>query len=171
MAVVAVKSTSVTNFNSQPRVPVTRGFADGEVVRAVNDTVPVASGDSVASTYRFGKIKSSDYVDRLRLVSSDIGTTTTADIGLYDLLSHSNGGTVVDADYFASAVVLNAGAVDSDVVFEAGAAGGLYTNATKRVWEVLGLTADPSKEYSVVMTLTGAADAAGTVLLRVFVVR
>lgn len=171
MAVVAVKSTSVTNYNATPRVINDVKLADARIVRAINDTVAVASGDSVASVYRFGKIRSSDAVDRIRMVSADIGTTTAADLGLYDLLTHTNGGTVVDVDFFASAVSLNGGAIDSDVTFEAAAAGGLYTNGTKKVWEALGLTSDPNKEYDVAMTLTGAADAAGTVLLRVYVAR
>lgn len=171
MAVVAVNSTGVANYNATPRVQLTTGIADGVVVRAINDTVAVASGDSATSVYRFGKIKSSDYVDRLRMVSADIGTTTAADVGLHDLLTHTNGGTVVDVDFFGSAISLNGGAIDSDVTFEAAAAGGLYTNARKTVWETLGLSADPNKEYDVTMTLTGAADAAGTVLLRVYVVR
>ena len=131
----------------------------------------IASGDSATSTYRIGKIRSSDFVDRIRIVSADIGTTTAADLGLYDLLTHTNGGTVVDADFFASAVSLNGGAIDSDITFEAAAAGGLYTNGEKRVWEALGLTSDPGKEYDVTLGLTGAADAAGTVLVRVYVVR
>lgn len=171
MAVVAVKSTSVTSYNATPRVPVPRGLADGEVVRAINDSVAVASGDSIASVYRFGKIRSSDYTDRIKLISADIGTTTAGDLGLYDLLTATNGGTVVDVDYFASAVSLNGGAIDSDVTFESGAAGGIYTNGNKRVWEALGLSSDPGKEYDVALTLTGAADAAGTVRLQLYVVR
>lgn len=171
MAVVAVKSTVVTNHNAQPRVQNSAGLENGVLVRAINANVAVGSGDSAASIYRFGKIRSSDWVDRLRLVSADIGTTTAGDVGLYDLLTHSNGGAVVDVDYFASAVSLSGGAIDSDISFESGAAGGVYTNSEKRVWEALGLSADPHKEYDVALTLTGAADAAGTVLLRLYVVR
>ena len=171
MAVVAVKSTSVTNANAIPRVQNSIGLADGAVYRAINDTVAVASGDSIGSTYRVGKIRSSDWVDRIRLVSADIGTTAAADLGLYDLLTAANGGAVVDADFFGSAVSLSGGAIDSDVSFESAAAGGLYTNGTKRVWEALGLSADPQKEYDVALTLTAAADAAGTVLMRLYVVR
>lgn len=171
MPVVAVNSASITNANAFPRVQNPRGRADGEVVRAINETVAVTNGDSVGSTYRFGQIRSSDYVDRIRIVSADIGTTTAMDVGLYDMLTASNGGTVVDADFFASAVSLNGGAIDSDITFESAAAGGLYTNGTRRVWEALGLSADPGKTYDVVGTLTGAADAAGTVLLRLYVVR
>lgn len=171
MAVVAVNSTSAANYNATPRVINDVAECDGKLVRAINDTVAVTSGDSAASIYRFGKIRSSDQVDRLRMVSADIGTTTAGDVGLYDLLTASNGGTVVDVDFFGSAVSLSGGAIDSDITFEAAAAGGLYTNGTKKVWEALGLSSDPNKEYDVALTLTGAADAAGTVLLRVYVVR
>lgn len=171
MAVVNLKSTAVTNANATPRTQNPVGIENGTVVRAVNGFANIANGNSTGSTYRVGKIRSADYVDRIRIVSADVGTTTAADVGLYDLLTHSNGGTVVDVDFFASAVSLNGGAVDSDISFEAAAAGGLYTNGEKRVWEALGLTADPHKEYDVVLTLTGDADAAGTVLLRVYVVR
>jgi len=171
MAVVQVNSTTVANANAFPRIQNPRGLADGEVVRAINDQVAVANGDSAGSVYRFGKIRSSDFTDRVRLISADIGTTTAGDIGLYDLLTASNGGAVVDADYFASAVSLSGGAIDSDITYESGAAGGIYTNGNKRVWEALGLTSDPGKEYDVALTLTGAADAAGTVRLQLYVVR
>ena len=67
--------------------------------------------------------------------------------------------------------VSGGGAIDTDATFEAAAAGGLYTNGEKRVWEALGLSTDPGKEYDVVLGLTAAADAAGTVLVRVYVVR
>lgn len=165
MAVVALKSTAVTNANATPRVQNPAGIQNG-VVKRSQGFAAVGNGDSIGSTYRIGKVRSSDYMHRIRIVSADIGTTTAADLGLYDVLTHSNGGAVVDADFYASAVVLNAGAIDSDITFEAAAAGGLYTNAEKRVWESLGLTADPHKEYDLTLTLTGAADAAGTVLVR-----
>jgi len=171
MPVVAVNSTAVSNANAQPRIQNLPGLEGGPLVRAVNAVVPVANGDSIASIYRLGKIRSSDYVDRIRIVSADIGTTTAADLGIYNTLADSTGGTVVDVDFFASAVSLNAGAIDSDVTFEAAAAGGLYTNGERRVWEILGLASDPGKEYDVALTLTGAADAAGNVLVRVYVVR
>lgn len=171
MAVVAVKSTAVTNQTATPRVQNPVGNENGTVVRAVNGFAVMANGDSIGSTYRIGKVRSSDYMDRIRIVSADVGTTGATDVGLYDLLSASNGGTVVDADFFASAVVLSGGAIDSDITFESAAAGGLYTNGEKRIWEMLGLTSDPQKEYDVTLTLTTATDATATVLLRVYVVR
>ena len=74
---------------------------------------------------------------------------------------------MVDVDFFASALSLSGGALNgTDITFEAAAAGGLITNAEKRVWEALGLTADPFKEYDIALTLTAAADATGTALFR-----
>jgi len=180
MAQVAIKSTAVTNANTTPRTQNTVGIEGGLVVRAVNGLVTLTSGNTEAatlaagaSTYRVGKIRSDDFVDRVRIdTTADMGTTTVVDVGLYDLLTHSNGGTVVDQDFFASSVSLKDGALsNTDLTFEAGAAGGLITNAEKRVWEMLGLSSDPGKEYDVALTLTGACDGTGTALIRVYVVR
>jgi len=169
MAVVTLKSTAITNATAQPRVPNPTGIEKGNIRRSQGLAV-ITSGDSVGSTYRLARIRSSDYMDRILLWAPDIGTTTAGDIGLYDVTTHSNGGTVVDADFYASAQALNAGPyVATDITFEAGAAGGLITNAEKRVWEALGLTADPFKEYDIVLTLTGAADATGTALFRFYI--
>jgi hypothetical protein len=126
----------------------------------------IVSADSIGSTYRLFRIRSSDRVSYIRVYSPDIGTTTAGDLGLYDK-NDVNGGAVVDADFFASALSLNGGALNGvDLTFEAAAAGGLIANAEKRVWECLGLSADPFKEYDVTLTLTGAADASGTALFR-----
>ena len=167
MAVVALKSTAVTNANATPRVQNPAGIQNG-VVKRSQGFAAIGNGDSIGSTYRIGKVRSSDYIDRIRMVSADIGTTGAADVGLYDVLTHSNGGTVVDADFFASAVSFSGGAIDSDITFEAAAAGGLLTNGEKRVWEALGLTTDPGKEYDLALTLTAASDAAGTILVRYY---
>lgn len=188
MAQVAIKSTAVTNANSIPRVQNHPGIEGGVLVRAVNGLVALANGDTHAatlaagaSTYRVGKVRSSDTYDTLLITTTaDMGTTTVVDIGLYDLLTNSNGGTVVDQDFFCSSLNLAGGALtrgaataalSADQTFEAAAAGGLITNAEKRVWECLGLTSDPGKEYDVALTLTGACDGAGTALVQIYVVR
>lgn len=165
MAVLHYKSTAITNATAQPTTPTSVRIANGNLMES-QGFAGVVSGDSAGSTYRVFRLRSSDRISLIRMYAPDIGTTTAADLGLYDK-SDVNTGAVVDADFFASAVVLNAGALNgSDLTFEAAAAGGLITNAEKRIWECLGLAADPFKEYDVALTLTGAADAAGTVLVR-----
>jgi hypothetical protein len=167
MAVVNTNSDLIANAVATPRVPNPAGL-DGGVIRSKQALVAVANGDSATSTLRLFRLPSCAYVRDLDLTSADIGTTTAADVGLYYPTTHSNGGTVIDVDAFASAVSLSGGAISlSTARFESGAAAGLYTNYNKRLWEQAGLTSDPGGEFDVVLTLTGAADAAGTVLARV----
>jgi hypothetical protein len=162
------KSIAITNADATPAVANSANLARGNV-RRHQGLAAIASGDSAGSIYRVARVRSSDSIDSVKIWTADIGTTTAADIGFYD--TAANGGAVVDVDSIASGVSLKDGALAGlDVTFEAGAAAGLYTNAEKRIWEALGLSADPQKDYDIALTLTGDADAAGTVLVRVYVV-
>lgn len=164
MAVEAKKSTVITNATATPTTLNSANLQHGNL-RVARAFAVIGSGDSVGSTYRLFRIRSSDLIDGLQVYSPDIGTTTAGDIGLYR--TNGDAGAVVDVDFIGSAVSLSGGALNgSDLRFEAAAAGGLITNGEKRVWEALGLTSDPGLEYDVVLTLTGAADAAGTALFR-----
>lgn len=170
MAVVNLKSSAITNATATP-VALNGAYITNGNLRESQGLAVITSGDTgdaggavgASSIYRLFRLRSSDRVSLIRIYSPDIGTTTTADLGLYDV----NGGAEVDSDFFASAVVLNGGALNgTDLTFEAAAAGGLIANAEKRIWEALGLTSDPSKEYDVALALTANADGTGTVLVR-----
>lgn len=161
MAVVAVKSTLVTNADALPAV-LNNPRVDGGFERIEVATAAITSGDSIASTYRMFRVPSNAVMTDLRIYSPDIGTTTISDIGLYR--TAKDGGAVQDADFFASAVSLKDGALNgTDVLHEAA----VFTidNSGKELWEALGLTSDPSVFYDVAFTLTAAADATATVKL------
>ena len=163
MAVVNVKSTQITNRDALPRVINNPRVTSGVKQMAI-DTAVITSGDSVGSTYRIAQVPSRALVAAIRVSAPDIGPTTAADIGVYR--TTLDGGAVVSAASFASAIVLNAGAINkSDVTFESGT----YTlaNGAKPLWEALGLTADPGVDYDIALTLTGAADATGTALVEI----
>lgn len=160
MAVEAKKSTSITNVDAGDLNP---DYKSRGVLREAVETIELASGDSIASTYRMVRVWSGWRVSDIIVDSDDIGTTTVGDIGLYR--TASDGGAVVDADFFASALVLNAGALsNTNVTHESGVVN--IDKKDKRLWEQLGLTADPGVWYDVTLTLTAAADAAGTFTLR-----
>ena len=163
MAVVNVKSTQITNRDATPRVINNPRVTSG-VKQVALDTIAIANGDSIASTYRVAQVPSRAIVTAVRISSPDIGTTTAADVGLYR--TTLDGGAVVDADFFASAVSLSGGALSkSDVTYESGIL--TLANAAKPLWEALSLTADPGYDYDVTLTLTAAADAAGTALVEI----
>jgi hypothetical protein len=168
MAVVNQKSDVITKLDAFP-VQNVASFMNGAPLREFIATREIANGDSVGSTYRMVRVPSWLRVSELLVDSDDIGTTTAADIGLYrtaaDQAKLSLANPVVDADFFASALVLNAGALaNSQAAHESGVVD--LPNYGKRIWEQLGLSEDPRIDYDVVLTLTGAADGAGTVTLR-----
>jgi hypothetical protein len=163
MAVVNLKSTAITNATASPVVLNAANLANGNLRESQGFAV-IANGDSIGSTYRIGRIRSSDRLSVIRLYGPAIAGAI-ADIGLYDK-STVNAGAVVDVDFFASAQALTSALNGTDVTFEAAAAGGLIANGEKRVWEALGLASDPCKEYDVALTLTAAATAGGTYLMR-----
>lgn len=159
MAVVAVKSTLITNADATPAV-LNSPRVDGAFERVKVATVAITSGDNTGSVYRMFRVPSNAVVTDLRIYSPDIGTTTISDIGLYA----ADGGAVVDANFFADALSLKDGALNGvDVLHEAA----VFTiaNSGKELWDALGLTSDPSVFYDVAFTLTADADATATVKL------
>lgn len=163
MAVVTTKSTQITNRDATPRV-LNNGRVDGGRVHHARGVAAAANGDSVGSKLIFCSLPSNAVPVSARVTSPDIGTTTAANLGLYR--TTADGGAVVDADFFASALSLSGGALTkSEALFESGVV--TIANGEKPLWELLGLTADPQVMYDVVATLTGAADAAGSILVEI----
>lgn len=158
MATVTVKSGPITNRDSSPRVLNNSDVEGGRMVESVG-TVEVTSGDSIGSTFLMCQIPSNARVSDILVSSDDIGTGTAGDIGLYQ--TTANGSAVVDADFFASALSLSGGALLQSIAQHESAVFGVE-DLEKTVWEALGLSADPKRNYDVVLTLTAAADASGT---------
>jgi hypothetical protein len=160
MGVVNTLSTTISNRDASPVVR-TPALNQGGMVQEVAETIEVASGDSSTSVFRFFSVPSNARMSYLKLYSDDIGTTTIASFGLYD--TTLNGSAVVDVDFFKATQTLKDGAVaGTDICF-----GNVLTaeKLDKPIWEALGLTSDPGKEYDVCATLTADSDAAGTIAL------
>jgi len=77
-----------------------------------------------------------------------------------------DGGAVVDADFFASAIDCNAAALAPFPIQHESAVYGLE-DIEKPLWEALGLSADSHKDYDIVVASVGAIDQAGTINLSV----
>jgi len=152
MAAENLKSASITNRDATPPVLTS---SQGGFVRRVWGKVESAGGDA-GSTYRFCSIPSNARAITVRFSSDDLsGGAATMNLGLYQ--TAANGGAVVDADFFASAIDVNAGAVAvTDVTFERDAT--RIADLEKPLWEQLGLSADSLRDYDV----TGVSVAAAT---------
>lgn len=159
MATEALKSPVLTNATATPRVANNASVAGG-LLRADCEVLEWTTGKTVGSTYRYFRVPSNARVHGLRVFSDAFTTTGAADIGLYNI----NDGTVVDADLFASAQLLTTALNGTDVTHES--ASNPIDNADEMIWQRLGLSADPCKEYDVVMTSTDTNGSAGTVALK-----
>jgi hypothetical protein len=164
MGVVNRKSTAITNATATPRVLNSANLQNANL-RGAQGLANLGAADSNTSTHRLFRVRSSDLVWQLVVYCLDIGTTATGDVGIYK--TNDAGGAVVDVDLFASALAISGGALSGvDITFEAAANNGVPANGEKRIWEAIGLTADPMIEYDVVFTQTADTDAAGVVLFR-----
>ena len=162
-AVVTAKSTQLTNRDATPMVLSNRAVQGGDLKHA-RGVCAIANGDSIASIFKFCQVPSNAVITSIRVTSPDIGTTTAGDIGLYR--ATADGAAVVDADLFASALSLSGGALSkSEVLFESTTI--TVANSEKRLWEHLSLSADSKTVYDLCLTLTAAADAAGSVLVEI----
>lgn len=163
MAVVTTKSTQITNRDAIPMV-LSNGRVDGGRVHHARGVCAIANGDSIGSKFLFCSVPSNAVPISVRVTAPDIGTTTAGDLGVYR--TTKDGAAVVNATLFGSAIVLNAGAVTKqENLYESAVV--TIANGEKALWELLGLSSDPSVDYDIVLTLTGAADAAGSVLVEI----
>lgn len=161
MAVVALKSDLITAADATPPTIVPAARSGGRV-RAAVAVQELANGDSIASTYRLVRLPSNARVISIGLLCDAI-TSGAADFGLYQ--TAANGGAVVDVDCYATAQSIASAitTVRNNIAFEARN----IDAAANRVWQDGGLTADTQREYDLVMTLTAATTAAGTVTVLV----
>jgi hypothetical protein len=159
MPVNAYKTLSITNLDATPILRA-NPWVHGGNSKQFAGTVEGVNGDSIGSTYRFFRVGSWMRPVSLTLFC-DALTSGAADIGLYR--AAADGGAVVSAGLFGTAQSIASANVNGiPVRFEADD----IANVEKRIWELLGLTADPNLEYDVALTLTAALTASGTLALQ-----
>jgi hypothetical protein len=163
MAVVTPKSVAITNADAATQT-LNPTLIHGGRVKSSVAIMAVANGDSIASIYRMVRVPSNARLRDLQLSCTAI-TGAIGDIGLYD--TAANGSAVVDVDFYASAQSMAAALTGLNVLREATAAGADVAKQEMPIWQALGLTADPKKQYDIATTLTAAATAAGTFSLDV----
>lgn len=166
MAVVNTKSTEITNADATPATLNNPGLAKGTLL-SVAGTVETGATDSDNSVYRLVRVPSNAILRSVKLFNDDLDTNVSpaiaADVGVYQ--TAANGGAVVDRDILATVITALQGAVitGTELRFEVDD----IADAQHRLWEVLGLTADPQRDYDICLTIetVAATPAAGTITL------
>lgn len=162
-------STQITALDAVPIQHLAGSIADGNLRVAVG-TVEVTNGDAIGDVMRLARLPSGAVVHEV-LVYCDAITSAAANIGLHR--TNRDGGAVVDADFFASAVsIATAIVTGTNHAHEAdptdAAAGFGLADVARPLWDCLGLAADPNLHYDLTATLTAAATATGTLSVKVF---
>jgi hypothetical protein len=151
MAIVDRNSAYITNRNTVPRV-INGPALRGELKEAIA-YIAAAADDSATSVYRLCTVPSNARISEILLTAADFTTAGAIHCGLHR--TTQDGGAVVDADLFATAVDLSGGPfANLDITREAGTTNWALANAENTLWQALGLTADPGIEYDVTITIS-----------------
>lgn len=150
MAVVDRTSAAITNATATPIV--FNNPEQGATRRIqVNTVVTPAADDSATSVGRFCRVPSNATNIRLEISAADATTAGAINLGVYQ--TADNGSAVVDEDLFASAFDLAGGPYDhAQVTFESGEY--TYAESITPLWEALGLSEDPHREYDIAYTIS-----------------
>jgi hypothetical protein len=174
MAVVTVKSLSITNLDATPIIAMPVGEGANGLLRCANDFVTATVGDSIGSVYRCCRIPTNAKVKRVLLTYPTASTAGATDIDVAFSDSLTDGtqqpfATLanpvvqltgpVDNKLFGSGTVLTSSLKNSDVTF-----GNTFIPQHQNLplWQVLVLlgatqfTSDPGGFFDLVAKLTVA---------------
>ena len=143
-------SDLVANYEATPQVKSSAGLLHGSV-RVAQGTIALAAGDSNDDdVVMLAPIPSNAYIPQIWVGSDTFGGSCTFNVGI-----HQTSGTVVDEDYFASAVA-DAAAM-ADVRFEAAN----INTASSKLWEMAGASTEPGGYYYISATMAAEGGTAG----------
>jgi len=155
-----VNSTWITNAVATPRVFTNSNQSVGQVFSA-KSIATVSATQSSGDTIRLVRVPSNARIDAVLLTTGDATTAGAINIGVWQ--TADNGGAVVDADLFASALALTGGPfTNSDQTWESGEY--TYAESCLPLWQVLGLTADSNREYDIVAEVSTTGNGMGTTM-------
>jgi len=141
-----VNSTWIGNAVAVPPVMTNTSRSMGNLKEACS-VATVSATQASGDTIRMVRVPSNARISEVLLSTDDATTAGAINIGVWQTVP--NGGLVVDADLFASALALTGGPFqNSDQTFESGQ----YTFAESGLplWDVIGLSTDPMIDYDIV---------------------
>lgn len=167
MAVETAKSAQITNRDATPLV---QNLVEKEhgPVKNIFAQCTVAVSASSASRYIFCQLPSNARLKEVKLMHTSLGSNTTMDFGFWR--TTADGGTAVDQDRIGSLIAVQTPVAESsysNILSESGDTA--FTDLSKPIWELLGLSSDPAIKYDlcgVIMHANGA-EVGGTVALSV----
>lgn len=160
---LTLKSVSITAREATPPTLSTAGQGGQGVLKEVSGYLAsVTAALSATSVIRMVEVPSNAVVSQVRFASA-AQAGGTLDIGVYR--NNKDGGAVVDADFFATAVAVTSASALTDVTNESTT----YTTAKQMqpLWQALGMTTDPMTTLDICLTIaTDITTGTGAVALK-----
>lgn len=147
---LTLKGVAITNRQAVPRVLNNPGLGVGAIEKCGGDyllSVPAAL--SATSVIRLGSVPSSAIVTSLNFTSG-AQAAGAGDVGVYR--TNADGGAVVDADLFASALAVTAASLNVDILNESGV--NTVTKQFQPLWQAAGMATDPKSMLDLAFTVT-----------------
>jgi hypothetical protein len=167
---LTLKGTAIANRESTPRVLNNPGLGEGAIVKcAVGYLASVTASLSITSVIRLVQVPSNAIVLSVQF-QSGAQTAGKFDLGLYK--TNSDGGTVVDADFFVSAIDCASAVALAEVIGESTV--NTIAKQSQPLWQAAaGLSADPKLMYDVALTVvtTDVTTGTGAVQVKVYFVQ
>jgi hypothetical protein len=155
-----VNSTWITNAVATPAVLTDASKSVG-TLREASSAATTANNQAQNDTVRLVRVPSNARISQVLFSAADASTAGAINVGIWQ--TAENGGAVVDADLFASALDLTGGPFEnSDITFESDEY--TYAESAKPLWEVLGLSADSNRDYDVVAEVSTTFNGGPTTL-------
>ena len=158
----AAKSTAITNRDATPRVLTPAHLVRGTLFQASGHYAKLA-GDGDGSIIRLWRVRSSDRISGVNIVNVALTGCTDCDIGFYRTAADGGAAVASCTDILADGQSMASARTAPTNLLGAGTNGVPAASISKRVWELMGLTADPQVEYDVAITLNTAGSAAGAI--------
>lgn len=141
-----VNSTWITNAVATPAVLTDASKSVG-LLREASSAATTSATQAQNDTIRLVRVPSNARISQVLISAADASTAGAVNVGIWQ--TAENGSAVVDADLFASALDLSGGPHENlDITFESDEY--TYAESAKPLWEVLGLSTDPGRDYDVV---------------------
>ena len=155
---LTLKGTAITNREATPPVLSNPGLGVGGIEKcAYGYLASVTASLSITSIIRLVEVPSNAIVTDLRLTSA-AQAAGAFDVGVYR--NSKDGGAVVDADLFGSAVSCASAVVNSDVLNES--TNNTIAKQSQPLWQAAGLSVDPKSTLDIALTVASTDVTTGT---------
>lgn len=150
-------STLISNGTANPKVLNSANAGAPGAVLNTYAQVAVTTSEVSTNVLRIHRVPSNARVISVRASCTALGGTCAGDIGVYRIAEE--GGAVVDADFFGSAVSFVSALNAVEQLNESGVNTPILQG--QPLWQALGLSADPRTMFDVAVTLTANVSTSG----------